>query len=590
METFPSRRLTLLLGAFLLVLFFVQGMVFIRANAQTYDEAVHLSGGYSYLTRRDYRLMPEHPPLLKELAALPVLLVHRLPFTPDPQLWELSQDKLWPQWPIGYQFLYGSAVPAEQILTTARLPNLVLGTFLAALVGWWAYRLWGTRAALLGLALAALEPSLLAHSCLVTNDLGVSFFFFLTVYLLWEYRRAPSPGLLLAVGTALGLALAAKFSAILLVGVLGLLGLAHLVRGDVLPLPRLRPHTRPEGVAARLKAVVVVGLVLLGVAGLVILAVYQFTGLRTWWTGLLLTLFHSGGGHEAFLLGEHSREGWWYYFLVALLVKLPVGTLLLLAAALLCWRAGQPLGWIDALFLLLPVGVLLGAAMHAKINIGIRHVLPVYPFLFVLAARLGTLAFRRAWTAPVLLGVPLLLTASSSLRIGPHQLAYFNELAGGPAEGYRYLSDSNLDWGQDLTTLRDYLEREGVPMLYLSYFGTAPPHAYGIRYQHVPPPHPILPPPEDVLPLDAPRQLLAVSVTNLQGVYGSAKDQFRWLDGRAPVAKVGYSIYVYDVTDDADAHRHLAALYRRAGLPRLAEAEEQKAARQAPPSGAVLEP
>jgi hypothetical protein len=145
--------------------------------------------------------------------------------------------------------------------------------------------------------------------------------------------------------------------------------------------------------------------------------------------------------------------------------------------------------------------------------------------------------------------VPLVLTAASALRVAPQQLAYFNELVGGPGEGYRYLSDSNIDWGQDLRGLKDYVDREGLPAVYLSYFGTAPPEFYGIRYQCAPAPTNIgsVPPPtQKPLPGTAGREVLAISVANLQGVYLSDPTLYRWVDQRRPVAKVGYSIYVYD--------------------------------------------
>ena len=137
------------------------------------------------------------------------------------------------------------------------------------------------------------------------------------------------------------------------------------------------------------------------------------------------------------------------------------------------------------LFLVLPVIVIFLAMTQAKTNIGLRHILPVYPFLFVLASRMATIHFRRTWLAPLLIGIPVVFTAMSSFRIAPHQLAYFNESVGGPEQGYRYLSDSNLDWGQDLKGLKAYMDKEKLPIIYLSYFGTAPPSYYGIRYQDV---------------------------------------------------------------------------------------------------------
>ena len=160
-----------------------------------------------------------------------------------------------------------------------------------------------------------------------------------------------------------------------------------------------------------------------------------------------------------------------------------------------------------------------------------------------------------------------MFTAISSLRVAPHQLAYFNELVGGPEEGYRYLSDSNLDWGQDLEGLKAYIDKNNLPMIYLSYFGTAPPSYYGIRYQYVPGAWPLeWPPPADKVPATAPRKILAISVYNLQDVSTAYYPLFRWLWTRQPIAKIGYSIFVYDLTEDREGLAKLEESYAKAGI------------------------
>jgi hypothetical protein len=155
----------------------------------------------------------------------------------------------------------------------------------------------------------------------------------------------------------------------------------------------------------------------------------------------------------------------------------------------------------------------------------------------------------------------------SSLRIAPHQLAYFNETIGGPGEGYRYLADSNLDWGQDLKGVKTYMDKEKLPIIYLSYFGSAPPSYYGICYQYVPGTWPLTwPPPADKVSDSVPRKILAVSVYNLQDVSTAYNPLFRWLWQRQPVAKIGYSIFVYDLTNDSVGLMKLEETYVRAGL------------------------
>ena len=191
----PRKAGTILSTGLLLALFLVQGILFIRANSQTYDEAMHVAAGYSYVATRDFRIEPQNPPLIKELLVLPLFLVYRLPFNPDPQLWRDGDGYF-----IGRDFIYKSGLPADRMLALSRLPNLFLGSVFVALTGWWAYRLWGNPAALLAVALASFEPNLVAHSSLVTTDIGVTLFIFLAVYLLWEYVDRPTLGRLAAIG------------------------------------------------------------------------------------------------------------------------------------------------------------------------------------------------------------------------------------------------------------------------------------------------------------------------------------------------------------------------------------------------------
>jgi hypothetical protein len=505
-NNFFSHNLALLGGLFLLCVFVGQGIFFIRANSQTTDEATHLAAGYSYFTTRDFRLDPEHPPFIKEIQALPLWVVYRLPFHPDRQQWrDADQERL------GLDFLYKSPIPADQILAWSRLTNLLLGALLVALIGRWAYRLWGSLSALLAMALATFEPNLVAHSSLVTTDLGVALFMFLTVYLLWEYLNLPTWGRLTGIGIATGMALISKFSALLLIASLGMIVALLMVIGDracVLPVKNkpIEPWQKIVQAGALFLIIVFVGF-------LTIPPAYMFQGFSAWFAGLQEFLTHAENGHLAFFLGEHSDQGWWNYFGVTFLIKTPIGTLLLVAGSLALYSLGVPLRIREAALLLLPPVVIFIATTQAKVNIGLRHILPVYPFLFVLASRLATLRFQRTWVAPVFVCVPLAVTAISALRIAPHQLAYFNEIVGGPGEGYRYLSDSNLDWGQDLKGLKAYVEKERLPMIYLSYFGTAPPSYYGIRYQDVASKGAVMPRPPDRCPTTRPARFLRSACT-----------------------------------------------------------------------------
>ena len=550
------------LGAiFLLLLFVAQGIFFIRANSQTIDEAMHLAAGYSYLAKRDFRIEPQNPPLIKELLALPLFLAYRLPFNPDPQQWRDADG-----YSIGQDLLYKSTIPADQMLAWSRLPNLLFGVLLVALTGWWAYRLWGNRAALLAMALAAFEPNLVAHSSLVTTDIGVTLFIFLTVYLFWEYVNRPTWTFLVGTGISTGMALVAKYSAVLLIPIIALIVAASLLTGSkpAVPLPKTWNPNKPRH--KLLQAAAVLSLILF-VALLTIPPAYLFQGFQPWLSGFHQFLTLSQEGLPAFFFGEYSWHNWWGYFPLAFLIKTPVGSLVLVTISLVFYRSGSPLGYRQALFLVLPVTLIFLAMTQAKTNIGLRHILPVYPFLFVLASRTATLHLRRPSLALLLIGIPLACTAISSLRIAPHQLAYFNESVGGPEQGYRYLSDSNLDWGQDLKGLKAYMDKEKLPIIYLSYFGTAPPSYYGIRYQDVASKGTLGPPPPEKVPADAPRKILAISAYNLQDVSKADNPLFRWLWTRRPIAKIGYSIFVYDLTNDQEGIIKLEEIYVKPRSP-----------------------
>ena len=557
------RKIALFCGLIVLCVFVGQGVFFIRANSQTVDEATHLAAGYSYLTTRDFRLDPEHPPFIKELQVLPLWVVYKLPFRPDLQQWrEADQEQ------IGLDFLYKSAIPADQILAWSRFTNLFLGVLLVTLIGWWAYRLWGILPAMLAMALACLEPNLVAHSALVTTDLGVALFIFLAVYLLWEYLQLPTWGRLAAVGVSTGLALAAKFSALFLVAALSGIFALLVIAGEPCALPSNKnridrwPKTAQAGTLF---------LIVLFVAFLTIFPVYFFQGIVPWVTGLREFLTHADTGHLSFFLGDYSYEGRWDYFGIAFLIKTPIGSLLLIAASLVLYRVGKPLQRRDTILLLIPPALIFIATTQAKVNIGLRHILPVYPFLFVLASRLATVRLQREWALPFVF-ISTIFTAISSLRITPHQLAYFNEFVGGPDQGYRYLSDSNIDWGQDLRGLKKYMEQEKLPIIFLSYFGTAPPSAYGIRYQSIARTgiHEVSPP-SDKVPATAARKIFAISVYNLQDISTGSSPLFRWLWLRQPIAKIGYSIFIYDLSNDAVGLMMLERAYARTKAPAPSE-------------------
>jgi hypothetical protein len=213
-----------------------------------------------------------------------------------------------------------------------------------------------------------------------------------------------------------------------------------------------------------------------------------------------------------------------------------------------------------------PPAVYFLLACVSKTQIGYRHILPVYPFLIVAAAVGAVWLWRQAWGKSVVAVLGIWM-AASALRCHPDYLAYFNEAVGGPDGGYRCLVDSNLDWGQGLKPLAASLRRMGNPPVFLSYFGVADPAYYGIRYAPLAPITNVDRHEGMVRPQGSDRVLFAVSVTNLQATYYADHSLFDWLKTRRPLLAAGRSIFLYDLTDDADGIRRLAGVLDVAGDP-----------------------
>jgi hypothetical protein len=285
--------------------------------------------------------------------------------------------------------------------------------------------------------------------------------------------------------------------------------------------------------------------------GFAVLSLGYGAHLEPYFTGIAFQLEHARSGHSSFLMGEHSARGWWYYLLVALLLKTPIASITLLVIALVRFASRARKGaWLDEAFLLIPTAVVLGFFSMNPQSIGLRYVLPIYPFLFVLASEVARVVATRTLYAGGLVAALVSYLVLASWSIHPHYLAYFNELIGGPGNGYKYLVDSNLDWGQDLPGLKRFMQANAIPEISLSYFGTDSPARYGIPYRWLP--SMVLKDPNAGKPSpvpQAPLEWVAISATNLQGVYLEDRALFEKFARRRPVATIGYSIFVYHVDE-----------------------------------------
>ncbi|MBK8987632.1 MAG: phospholipid carrier-dependent glycosyltransferase [Chloroflexi bacterium] len=508
-------------------------------KSATVDEQSHLFRGIAYLRQGATHFLLGHPLGASAWSALPLLTEADLILPLNTPAWESGNWSL-----AGDAFLWQLNANPLRLIFLGRLPVMWLTLLLGALVFRWGRQLAGPTAGLVALALLLFDPNVLAHGRLITGDLALTLFFTTAVYGYWlwarQSRRAAAwhwPALLLT-GAALGLAAVSKFNAALLLPVLTVLGLGLSWR---------RRTWRP------LLALVVAGLV----GGVVVWLVYGLA-LRplpggAFWDDLFWQLQYTGRGHGQYLFGEASAAGWWYYFPVAFLLKTPLPTLalLLLALAVAVWQKAWRLA--TTWFLLLPVLFYLAASMASALNIGVRYLLPMLPFLYLATAvslwRLADGVWARRTAAAGAAAVVLI-----SLWQWPHYIPYFNTLAGGPANSWRLLSDSNVDWGQDLPALAAWQRQTDQP-LQLSYFGTAHPSAYGLDFTPLPTwaagPEQGDPARQAYNPANPAPGFYAISVTNLHGVVlGEAREAYAWFREREPLARIGDSIFVYSVEAD----------------------------------------
>jgi hypothetical protein len=245
-------------------------------------------------------------------------------------------------------------------------------------------------------------------------------------------------------------------------------------------------------------------------------------------------------------MGQQSVTGWWYYFAAAFLIKTPIPTILLAAGAGIFGRKYLRNNTI-LLLCALPVCLFLLLTAIQDVNIGLRYILPVYPFIFLLVSGLFTIKHNVMKYA---IAVICAWYAIISFRIHPDYLAYFNELAGGPGNGHKCLVDSNLDWGQDLPALRAYMEENRIDKVNLSYFGCTNPKYYGINYNYLPG-YIVLPADYEYPQTDIQNcRYFAISATMLQGLYLPDKDLYRYFRSIEPCGRAGYSILIYKLNKE----------------------------------------
>ncbi len=519
-----------LLVAVFIATHFLLAFTSARLKSPTSDEYTYISTGYIYITTWDFRLDRTHPPLIRLFIGLP--LVAYQPWMPDLHLEQWDQPASYELgYRIGFDMLLFGENEWESLLLTARLPIMLLSCLLAWLLFLWARDLYGSTGALLTLAFYCFSPNILAHARLATLDLGVSFLFIAVLYSFYRYLLHPSYKRGILTGLLLGGALAAKLNAALL---LPLLALA-LIAKFFLPA---KPTASPP-----LPLFLKQAFLLFASAALVLFLIYGFPFKPFYFLDTLHNVLykstHTGGAgvpgmphlnHAFYLFGEYSTQGWWYYYFAAMLVKTPLVVFLALLWSLAMRRW---LGWADAL-LLSAILLIMATSAFNRVNIGLRHILPVYPLFFLYLGRIGMHAHRYAKLGWGALGMALLLTQT---MIYPDYLAFFNLPWGGPSQGHVYLDDSNIDWGQDLARLRQIQENHPHEPLYLATNWIFDPDAFQVNAQRFP---------KESIP-NPPSGIIAVGKhwAVRQRVQKRSPYYFDWWEKFHPIGHVGHSLLLY---------------------------------------------
>jgi hypothetical protein len=413
-------------------------------DSATADEAAHIAAGLLKVREGRLDVYATQAPLMEALIAAPLVATgHRVPET-----WRQYGNQ---PWVAGHLLLYRAGYDAQRILRLARLPAIALFLALCFAVYWFVLDTTGSdRAALAAFALTGFCPTLLAHGRLATVDMGVTFFAFVATALLMRLLRTPSRGIAVATGIALACALATKVSGALLIPFFVIVIAFWFVKEKTLP--------SALWIAALTSIVAFMAIYLL---------LARSTDLELPFLAYLSEVravreFYVANPLPQFLLGEFSQKGWPHYYLVAIAVKTPLAALSVIVLGLVRTRR------FEAILCVLFVALFLAISAFSSLNLGIRHVLPIYPFLYAACAISLTDAPRNMRIAAGMLVAAHVLTAVIAY---PSYLSYFNPLIGSSRNADRVLIDSNLDWGQDLRRLGQWARANNIDTIRVHYFG-----------------------------------------------------------------------------------------------------------------------
>lgn len=552
-------------------------------ESATMDEPVHIAAGYTLVTTGDYRLNPEHPPLIKDLVGLAVSTMRvNYPFA-------FFYKHVSMQYENGFNFLFRSNNDADAILFRARLPIILITILLGILVFHWSSELNGRIAGLFSLLLFAFDPNIIAHGHMVTHDIAISAAMLLNLYFVWRFLKNPSVRSLVIAGVTFGIALITKFSAPLLLPMYLIIAAYAVIKGyQEAPAAEFTRALRPR---LRFYGLCFIAIALMGLLVVYIVYIPNMSGLSTsvqssiiklklagqapryadWLSGLPfkplahyilgfnLVMVHVTGGHRVFVLGGLSK-GVYYYYPLVFAVKSTLPMLLLVVLALVFGRKIRSNSQLAEVALLSGITVFALVAIDSHLDLGVRYILPIYPFFYIYAGKLvklvdveqckcffislksgGRPAGNEFTVKQGMLSVVIVALAAwqvlTCVSIAPYHLSYFNELVG-PIGGSDVVADSNVDWGQGLKRLQRYVEDKNIDRIYVDYFGGSVVDYY-LGHKCVL---------WDAHKKGRPHGWFAISLNSY--ALGTASGEYAWLRNYKPVDRIGYSMLVFKLPDE----------------------------------------
>jgi len=487
--------------AVLLLVIVLQLVLMARANSATFDEPFHIYAGYLQW-KHGYVLL--NPPLITSFFTLPLLGMNlpEPPITSDLPGGERTYDDL--------EFQGGKALVFQNdtnaILFRTRMTAMVFTVVLALLVFVAARDMFGVGAGLIALGLMAFDPTLMGHSALATLDAGNACLMFWAIYAFYRYVKSPTAWRLIATGVIVGLALAAKHSAILLFPTMGVLAIIEVVwRGKLEPelaAPPVRAGRHALRLALALAIVFAISMTILwgaygfryapgdavpfnppmktqldrvpfALEGRLLGEIDGLHLLPAPYTYAFANILRQAKSYTSYLMGVAYPHAVWFYFPITLLIKSSLTFLILLVISAGAVAIGAVRLSRGILYMGISALVFMAFAVTGGMNIGVRHILPVYVFLSVpiAGASWSLMQRNRSWIYAVV--ALLVFQAGSVLHAYPAYISYTNEVFGGPANSYKYVSDSSSEWGQQLNAVRRYVDARGIKNCWFAYFNQA---------------------------------------------------------------------------------------------------------------------